>query len=81
MDKYIEMLNDNNLSPTDEPKTNQSILWDTNEVKDQSVSQLLIKNKVIFATNPSENRVSEDAILLQENGAAILQENGRYILL
>lgn len=83
MDYYVKLLNDNNLSPEDEPQSGGSVLWDTNIVVDQSIQTLVIQNNVIFATmpTPEEQDAFLPARLQQENDNYLLQENGRFILL
>jgi len=83
MDFYAQFLNDNNLSPTDIPASGQIVVWDTNEVVDQSIQRFISDNNVIFATNPSEEEFNNLLLprIKMEDDNYILQENGRFILL
>lgn len=83
LDYYVKLLNDNNLSPEDVPQSGGVVLWDTNNVVNQSVQTLLIENNVIFATMPTPEEINAlmPARMLQENTNFLLQEDGKYILL
>jgi len=50
MDKYVQMLNENGISPDDIPSTAQQLTWDNTQVVDQSALSLLSQKNIKFAT-------------------------------
>lgn len=50
LDYYVKMLNDNGISPEDEPVTSQIVNWDNQLVANQAIQTNLTQNKIIFAT-------------------------------
>lgn len=50
LDKYVQFLDDNNLSPEDTPVSGQQIYWDETQVVNQNTSNSIIRNKIIYST-------------------------------
>jgi hypothetical protein len=50
LDNYIQLLNDNGLTPNDIPYTGLLLTWNETAVRDQTIQQLLTQNKTIYCT-------------------------------
>lgn len=50
LDKYVQLLNDNNLDPEVPPVSGQQIIWDETQIVNQNTSNSIIRNKIILST-------------------------------